>query len=710
MANSSVTNVKVNNASQQAIKDQMAANSAAWHTAPSGDKNTPGTKEWLADQNKGLADQLGGLSFDSGSGTWSGTAGQTSGREPAREPTTSRYDDYGDPAPAPDVGSVGAASDVPGASNAGQSTPTKTYTGGNAELDAQLAKYSKDYMDARARGDAAGMKAANDAANLLRSMYRFAEESASEDIGKVEQSTAAGTSPEYYVDPAAPSTAPEGFRGSAAGVQAYTPEQAEIIAEMNKNSVDWHSADATTKKYLEARNEYLASLLNGEKGGVTFDPVSGNWSGSAEAPVQQPVVPQAPITSAPSVDKVEEILQKPHDISGMQKLLDEWKKAAEAQSGGVIDKGVQDAIIALERALADAQSKYKEQVEQVARDEFQSRDNSALYSEMRGDKGGIGREQYDSIANTAAQNRLAVQQAQTKLSTDTSRQIEDLRAQGEFEKADKLLEISQTYLGELVSLEKWAAEYNLSVEQFNERIREWEAEFQQAADQFNANLQLSAAQLAGKFSDGTNTAETQALIDKQLANSGQAMLAAGLIPNNEQLAAMGMSRDQADQYVKALQLEKAAARQKADSEKAEADAAEAKKEQYKNMPLAELYSLLYKAGFNNRSENAVTAYLSQLSGLAANDAWVKAIASAYVETGYNDAKNLAAKLEQEGPALQALEQNLSRIEDTGLESAVPTRASMAIAQAWLDGRISRETAANLIKTRYGLDPDKFLIE
>ena len=34
--------------------------------------------------------------------------------------------------------------------------------------------------------------------------------------------------------------------------------------------------------------------------------------------------------------------------------------------------------------------------------------------------------------NNAAQNRLAVNQAQTKLATDTARQVEDLRAQGEF--------------------------------------------------------------------------------------------------------------------------------------------------------------------------------------------------------------------------------------------------------------------------------------
>ena len=45
-------------------------------------------------------------------------------------------------------------------------------------------------------------------------------------------------------------------------------------------------------------------------------------------------------------------------------------------------------------------------------------------------------------------------QAQTKLSTDTARQIADLRAQGEFEKADALLELNQTYLSKLMEIQQ----------------------------------------------------------------------------------------------------------------------------------------------------------------------------------------------------------------------------------------------------------------
>ena len=180
--------------------------------------------------------------------------------------------------------------------------------------------------------------------------------------------------------------------------------------------------------------------------------------------------------------------------SGMQGYLDAWQQAATDQSNAQVDYAVQKAVADLERALADAQIQYKEQAESVDRNARQAMDNSALYAELRGDRGGIGQEQYNSIQNTQAQNHLAVQQAQTKLATDTQRQIADLRAQGEFQKADAALEITQSYLQQLISLEQWAAEYNLSVEQFNASLKQWQAEYNMAMQQFDASQNQWAAE------------------------------------------------------------------------------------------------------------------------------------------------------------------------------------------------------------------------
>ena len=160
-------------------------------------------------------------------------------------------------------------------------------------------------------------------------------------------------------------------------------------------------------------------------------------------------------------------------------------------------------------------------------------DNAALYAELRGDRGGIGQMQHQSVQNTAAENRLAVNEAQVKMATDTDRQIADLRAQGEFEKANKVLEISQAYLQQLLSLEQWAAEYDLSAAKFAQTVREWENEFA-----------LSVGQVTGSYA-GQTTLTARKYSDSLLAESGQALLAAGVMPNSEQLKAMGLTQAQA---------------------------------------------------------------------------------------------------------------------------------------------------------------------
>ena len=324
--------------------------------------------------------------------------------------------------------------------------------------------------------------------------------------------------------------APAGFQGSATGVQTNTSQQDQWRAEMNANSIAWHTASPEERKRLEERNRELGALLGGS---VTFDKGTGTWSGSAQS-------------------------RGDATASEIQNLMDKWMQVSIDKSNNDIDYNVQKAVAELERALADAQPQFKEQQEQVARDEMQALDNSALYSEMRGDKGGIGKEQYSSIQNTAAQNSLAIAQAQTKLATDTQRQIADLRAQGEFEKANALLTITQNYLTQLAQIKQWAAEYNLSESQFQESIRQWEAEFQESIRQAGLNYDLSWAQLTGKLPDGTPTYSAQQdELNRKIA-MGEALLNMGMMPTDDQLSAMGMTQEQAQEWIYRAQLQAAA--------------------------------------------------------------------------------------------------------------------------------------------------------
>ena len=158
-------------------------------------------------------------------------------------------------------------------------------------------------------------------------------------------------------------------------------------------------------------------------------------------------------------------------------FLDQWRQAAEAQTVQARDAAVDRAVQQLLQAQAEADALYQTQREQITREERNALDNAALYAEARGDRGGIGREQYNQIQATAAANRQAVNSAQAQLAADKARQMAQLRADGEFEKADSLLEIAQVYLLKLLELEQWAAEYQLDTQKFQQSVSQWQQEF-----------------------------------------------------------------------------------------------------------------------------------------------------------------------------------------------------------------------------------------
>lgn len=284
---------------------------------------------------------------------------------------------------------------------------------------------------------------------------------------------------------------------------------------------------------------------------------SSGGPGGSGAPNLKPIGPAGNAGSLINGNGTSANVGNAYNPGGLGDYLDQWLQNAQQQQVNKIDYGTNQAVLDLIRQQQDAQGLYQEQRNQIAIDEAKAKDNQALYAEARGDKGGIGQAQYDQIMATAAQNRLAVNQAQTKLATDTARQITDLRAQGEFEKADDLLELSQTYLSQLMSLEQWSMEFGLSVAQFNASLQQWAAEYE-----------MAVADITGNFR-GTPTLQYQQYQDElalkqqnQMASAGETLLSAGIMPSASQLAAMGITQEQAQSYITAAKL---AAAQKAKS-------------------------------------------------------------------------------------------------------------------------------------------------
>ena len=232
------------------------------------------------------------------------------------------------------------------------------------------------------------------------------------------------------------------------------------------------------------------------------------------------------------------------DIAQQKAELRERENQEKARAKLTADYAVASGITELNRNLEDAKGMYQVQRNQVDADEARALDNQVLYAEARGDRGGIGKSQYGAIQNTAAGNRQAVNAAEVKLTTDTNRQIADLRAKGEFEKADKVLEISNKYLTELQNLEKWAKEQNVGVQEFNAKLSEWQNEYALDVGKYLTDTELEAAKLTGVFPNGATTADYRNDVNKRYADAAKALISAGIVPTEEQLDAMGWTPEQ----------------------------------------------------------------------------------------------------------------------------------------------------------------------
>ena len=231
-----------------------------------------------------------------------------------------------------------------------------------------------------------------------------------------------------------------------------------------------------------------------------------------------------------------------------ENLLNQIVQAQKEQSKNQINYAVNQGANDLQRAEEDAQAQFQTQRDQIAAQERQALDNQALYSEMRGDRGGVGQAQYGTIQNNAATNQLTVNKEQTKLATDTARQIADLRAKGEFQKADELLSITQSYLSQLMQLKQWADETNVSIDEFNIGVEQWEQEYnakiQQAlgelginAVQYSTGLDLSRQQdLQSQRQNLTDTLAQYQLANNQYATESDVNRLSGILSARQQNA------------------------------------------------------------------------------------------------------------------------------------------------------------------------------
>ena len=215
-------------------------------------------------------------------------------------------------------------------------------------------------------------------------------------------------------------------------------------------------------------------------------------------------------------------------------ILEQWRQSSIDQQNAQIDYATQLGITEAQRAEADAQPEFDKRLKQLDSDTARAMANSAFYAEARGDRGGIGQSQYNEVQAQALANKQAIQAERTKLATDTARTIADLRAKGEFEKADALLTANQEHLARLFELEQWLVNVGMS-----------KAEFDQAKQQADLQHQLQVANITGEF-DGQPTWSARKYDQETAAGIVNSLINAGLQPGEDLLKAAGLDAYSSD--------------------------------------------------------------------------------------------------------------------------------------------------------------------
>ena len=192
------------------------------------------------------------------------------------------------------------------------------------------------------------------------------------------------------------------------------------------------------------------------------------------------------------------------NIDDYQQILQELAENQLQRANNQIDYATNQGVTEYQRALEDALPTYAAQRGQVDLEGSKNARNAALYAEQRGDRGGIGAAQYNALQIARANQINQINTAQNKAASDTARAIADLRAKGEFEKADKLMEVFNNYSSQLMDARKWVQQYNMQYADWDRSLRQDET-----------NYMNQWAELTGKMPDGSNTFA---------ANSAQAQL------------------------------------------------------------------------------------------------------------------------------------------------------------------------------------------
>ena len=435
--------------------------------------------------------------------------------------------------------------------------------------------YKRDYAEAAARGDAAGMKAANDGANAIRRSEGIAEEKATSDINKVASGGTSGmvSNPGRYDDggyssgrssrdddddsySSSSSSSSSGSSGSgykpyvqgqnaaldrelAVWSQRYNEAKERALAGDMSAVMDMRNANDEANKLRNAYG-YAAVFANEDINNVKKQinyygggSSSGGSSGGGG--------------SSPSPSGNENMYMDGNGtvVEDLSAYLEELYAAQRRQTLANLDNAYQQNVNAINRAGEGVDARYQNARNQAAGASELAARNFAEYAAASGLNSGAGG-QAELARNVTLQNNLNdINTAEAEVYADLELQLAN--AETEYNNAIAQAEASNDFaLAESLYQEKVRVQQEL----VNQQMQQYQMDLQNRQLAFQQQqAEIANQQWQQQFDYGVEQDRKSAL-----AAAGAGLLNQGVMPGAEQLEAMGLSAEEAQAYINNLSI------------------------------------------------------------------------------------------------------------------------------------------------------------
>lgn len=404
-----------------------------------------------------------------------------------------------------------------------------------------IADYKKDYEEARKNGDAAGMQAANDGANAIRKQQGQAIQSASQDISNTANRISSSSS--NRVSGSSSSSSRPSSSGSKGTYDPSKPQGAQMSGVAYDDVADRPLDSTYYQKESYYKQMYDTARQNGDVEGMRaandgMNQIRNDYGLAAERAESDInyIKGQTGYYGNKVVGGGGEggygggyQLSGPEDLSEyLRQMYEAQRKAAIGQIQSAYDKNIN----AIKQSAIGVDAKYQDARNQTSGASELAKRNFAEYAAASGLNSGAGG-QAELSRNVTLQNNLnALNQDEANFYSN----IEMQKAQAEIDYNNAIAQ----------------AEANNDFAQaqalYQEKIRVQEALRQQELQQMQIDMQrYQFDQQQQQYQDSIKAADRESL-----ASYGSAFLQQGIMPSDEMLAAMGITASDAQSYINSM--------------------------------------------------------------------------------------------------------------------------------------------------------------